>query len=129
MSSRICRTLSATALLLSLAALARAAEPAAKGEQMGQTERKPEVTAGTEQTRRVQQALKAKNYDPGPIDGRMGPQTRGALKDFQHASGLNATGQLDSQTADKLGVGKTTAPARAEKKETKSKEPTSQEKK
>jgi len=129
MSSRILGTLFASALLLSLAVSAKAAEekqpPPAKAEKMGETEKRPQRTAGTEQTRKVQEALKAKNYDPGPIDGRMGPKTRGALKDFQHASGLKMTGQLDRQTAEKLGVEKTAATTRAEKKETKSKEATS----
>jgi peptidoglycan hydrolase-like protein with peptidoglycan-binding domain len=133
MSNRISGTLFASALLLSLAVSARAAEekqaPPAKAEKMGEVEKKPAMTAGTEQTRKVQEALKAKNYDPGPFDGRMGPKTRGALKDFQNASGLKMTGQLDSQTAEKLGIEKTAAPTRAEKKDTKSKEPTSQEKK
>lgn len=122
MSSRITRTLLASALLSSFAVCASAAEPAAKAE--GPTEKKPAMTAGSEQTRKVQEALKAKNYDPGPIDGRMGPKTRGALKDFQQASGLKTTGQLDSQTAEKLGLERTAAPAKAEK-EAKSKEPAS----
>ena len=128
MFSPIWKTLFASALLLTLAVSARAAEPAAKGEQMGDADKKPMAT-GSEETRRVQQALKAKNYDPGPIDGRMGPKTQGALKDFQQASGLKATGQLDSQTAEKLGVAKTTAATKPEKMETKSKEPASTEKK
>src|SRR5215471_4665864 len=38
----------------------------------------------------MQQALKDKGQDPGPIDGRMGPQTRAALKNYQKAEGLKA---------------------------------------
>lgn len=52
----------------------------------------------------VQQALKDKGYDPGPIDGVMGAKTKEALKSFQSASNLSATGTLNSQTAEKLGV-------------------------
>jgi hypothetical protein len=52
----------------------------------------------------VQQALKDKGYDPGPIDGRMGAKTKEALKSFQSASNLSATGTLNSETAEKLGV-------------------------
>jgi hypothetical protein len=52
----------------------------------------------------VQQALKDKGYDPGPVDGVMGAKTKEALKSFQSASNLPATGSLNAQTADKLGV-------------------------
>jgi len=52
----------------------------------------------------VQQALKDKGYDPGPVDGVMGSKTKDALKSFQSASNLSATGTLNSETAEKLGV-------------------------
>lgn len=55
-------------------------------------------------TKEVQQALKDKGYDPGPIDGVMGAKTKEALKSFQSASNLSATGTLNSETAQKLGV-------------------------
>ena len=52
----------------------------------------------------VQQALKDKGYDPGPIDGKMNPRTQAALKSFQSASNLQASGVLDADTSAKLGV-------------------------
>ena len=52
----------------------------------------------------AQQALKDKGYDPGPVDGVMGTKTKDAIKSFQSASNLQATGTLDAQTADNLGV-------------------------
>lgn len=52
----------------------------------------------------VQQALKDKGYDPGPVDGTMGARTKEALKSFQSASNLQATGTLNAETAEKLGV-------------------------
>ena len=52
----------------------------------------------------MQQALKDKGHDPGPIDGRMGPHTRSALKSYQQAEGLKATGRLDSDTRARLGM-------------------------
>ena len=52
----------------------------------------------------AQQSLKDKGRDPGMIDGKMGPRTRGALSDFQKAEGLTVTGQLDDATRAKLGM-------------------------
>lgn len=37
-------------------------------------------------------------------DGKMGPQTQKAVKEFQAAKGLNASGQLDQKTIAALGV-------------------------
>jgi peptidoglycan hydrolase-like protein with peptidoglycan-binding domain len=51
---------------------------------------------------RVQKALKEKGHDPGPVDGVMGPQTSAALRAYQKAEGLNATGRLDDATLAKL---------------------------
>lgn len=36
------------------------------------------------------------------VDGKLGPDTRGALKNWQSANGLNPTGQLDKATIDTL---------------------------
>jgi peptidoglycan hydrolase-like protein with peptidoglycan-binding domain len=35
------------------------------------------------QMKAMQQALKDKGFDPGPIDGTMGPRTASALRDYQ----------------------------------------------
>ena len=51
----------------------------------------------------AQQALKARGLNPG-IDGRMDEKTQQALRDFQKANNLPATGVLDQKTAAKLGV-------------------------
>ena len=56
--------------------------------------------SSSSQTSQVQQALKAKGYDPGTSDN----QTQEALRKFQQANGLTATGRLDAQTAKALGV-------------------------
>jgi hypothetical protein len=55
--------------------------------------------------KKVQKTLRDKGYDPGPIDGLMGPQTRAALSQYQKAENLPATGHVDAETAGKLGVG------------------------
>jgi hypothetical protein len=58
----------------------------------------------------AQMALKDKGYDPGPIDGIMGPRTSAALRDFQQAENLSSTGKLDAETRSKLMAG-ASAPA------------------
>ena len=52
----------------------------------------------------LQQALKDKGFDPGPADGKMGPRTRAAMRDYQKKEGLNATGRWDEETGNRLGV-------------------------
>lgn len=56
------------------------------------------------QVKAVQQALKDKGHDPGAVDGKMGPKTQAALRDFQSKEGLKASGRLDTETMSKLGV-------------------------
>jgi peptidoglycan hydrolase-like protein with peptidoglycan-binding domain len=70
-------------------------------------EMKDNVTAGTEgrasaDVRSAQQALKGKGFDPGPIDGVMGPRTEAALKEFQQKENLTVTGSLDAETNARL---------------------------
>jgi len=55
-------------------------------------------------TRAVQGALKTQGFDPGPVDGRMGPRTRAALTDYQRKNDLPTTGMLDDATMSKLNV-------------------------
>lgn len=55
--------------------------------------------------KKVQETLRDKGYNPGPIDGVLGPQTRGAISQYQKSENLPVTGHLDAQTAGKLGVG------------------------
>jgi hypothetical protein len=54
--------------------------------------------------RQVQQRLQAVGYNPGTVDGAMGPQTRDALRWFQNTKGLRPTGEPDEATLDALGV-------------------------
>lgn len=53
---------------------------------------------------KAQEALMKKGHNPGSIDGIMGPQTRKAIRAFQGANGLEQSGRLDPETADKLAV-------------------------
>jgi peptidoglycan hydrolase-like protein with peptidoglycan-binding domain len=53
----------------------------------------------------MQQALKDKGYDPGPVDGVQGPRTTAALLAYQKAENITATGRADAETLGKLGIG------------------------
>lgn len=46
----------------------------------------------------IQQILKDAGFDPGPIDGVMGGQTRSSIRKFQKQKGLKQTGKIDSIT-------------------------------
>jgi len=52
--------------------------------------------------RNVQQALRDRGFDPGPIDGVKGPRTTAAVKEFQQKENLNVTGSLDAETNARL---------------------------
>ncbi len=49
----------------------------------------------------IQRTLKTAGFDPGTIDGRMGPVTLSALRAFQKSKGL-AVGELTMETMDAL---------------------------
>lgn len=54
----------------------------------------------------IQQHLRRLGYDPGPLDGRLGTQTRRAIRAFQRDCGLAVTGAVGDALIDRLvGVG------------------------
>jgi uncharacterized protein YjbJ (UPF0337 family) len=59
-------------------------------------------SASSEEIRAAQQALQDKGFNPGAVDGRMGSQTKTALKEFQQKNNLTVTGSLDAETRDRL---------------------------
>jgi peptidoglycan hydrolase-like protein with peptidoglycan-binding domain len=52
----------------------------------------------------VQERLKSRGFNAGPIDGRMGASTRAALREFQRAESLPQTGRPDRETLLALGI-------------------------
>lgn len=66
--------------------------------------RKGGMAMADEKVKAAQQALKDKGHDPGSIDGKMGPKTQAAIRDFQKAQGMEATGHLDAKTMQSLGM-------------------------
>ena len=63
---------------------------------------KGEPMAAKDDVRTAQQALQDKGFNPGPIDGIMGPRTKAALSDFQTKENMKVTGSLDKETKAKL---------------------------
>ena len=83
-----------------LAALGMADEPMVSAERRG-----PRYVATPSRTvREAQQALNQRGFQAGPPDGFIGPTTQVAVRNFQASANLQATGQLDRQTLDALGV-------------------------
>lgn len=62
------------------------------------------VVRNRDDVREMQQTLQDKGHYRGEVDGVFGLRTRASIRGFQKAENLTVTGQLDLQTADKLGV-------------------------
>ena len=68
----------------------------------------PVASAGNlnnEDIANVQKSLIDKGYNPGNVDGILGPRTRAGIREYQKSEKLPVTGRLDAETAGKLGVG------------------------
>jgi peptidoglycan hydrolase-like protein with peptidoglycan-binding domain len=64
---------------------------------------RPEArTPSSDFIKSLQHELKRAGYDPGIPDGKMGPTTRQALRQFQAAHGLPPTGDPDIPTLTRL---------------------------
>lgn len=57
----------------------------------------------TPTAREIQTALKKAGVYSGPIDGKIGPKTRQAIKDFQKSKGLVPDGAVGPKTWNQLG--------------------------
>lgn len=76
-------------------AQADAEKEAIKKNPAGEVKSRPNI-------RQVQIALVNAGYNPGRIDGRMGKQTKDAIKQFQKANNLAVDGKAGKQTWDLL---------------------------
>jgi len=77
--------------------------PAPPREPTSAPQPRPDMTGRADpEVQRIQFLLRQLGYDPGPIDGRMGPLTRNAIRDFQSASGYPATGVMDDATRARI---------------------------
>jgi len=108
------------ALAIAVAASARPRQPAGTSARMTRASRAPltraahaptgrpartaSVGAFEQKTLAWQIALEREGFSPGLIDGRGGPRTALATREFQESRGLNVSGQLDEPTAAALGI-------------------------
>lgn len=61
------------------------------------------IAPNSDAIRRIQAELAVNGFDPGPIDGIMGPRTEAALRRFQRREGLYE-GLLTTETLSRLGI-------------------------
>lgn len=64
----------------------------------------PAVDRGTWEAVMCQVGLEAWGFSPGVVDGKIGPKTVMALREFQRVRGLTITGKLDEATVKALGM-------------------------
>ncbi len=80
--------------------------PEADEASVGREEGKKEIQAAImeyrmrapDRIKNVQRALKHAGFDPGPVDGHLGPRTKKALVGFQKAQGLEPDGIVGMKT-------------------------------
>lgn len=60
------------------------------------------ILSGRGETTSIQRALDRIGFDPGTVDGIIGPNTRSAIRSFQRSIGAVATGQLTNNQTDQL---------------------------
>ncbi len=60
------------------------------------------ATAATMTKKQIQEALKNAGYYDGKVDGKIGPKTTAAIKQFQKDAGLKADGIAGKNTKEKL---------------------------
>jgi hypothetical protein len=54
--------------------------------------------------KKIQESLRDKGHYRGKVDGVVGLRTRASIRAYQKAENITATGQVDTRTADGLGV-------------------------
>jgi peptidoglycan hydrolase-like protein with peptidoglycan-binding domain len=72
--------------------------------QSSQMMRGQQSSMNQQTVREVQEKLQQQGYNVNP-DGKMGPQTHAALRQYQQDQGIQGNGQLNQQTMASLGVG------------------------
>ena len=58
----------------------------------------------TRYVREAQRTLRALGYQPGPVDGVVGPKTKDALAKYQRSERIEVTRRLDAETMARLDI-------------------------
>ena len=95
MKQTLLAALAVAGLAAASPALAQQDQPRFTGDQIGQIQRK----------------LNQLGFSSGHVDDIWGPETSGAVRNFQHKNGLAASGRLDEGTLRALGLTDITMPA------------------
>jgi peptidoglycan hydrolase-like protein with peptidoglycan-binding domain len=101
--------------------LAQASQPGQAqptGTDTGKLDMSAVPSLNEEKIRRAQQALQAKGFDPGTIDGVIGPRTEDAIRNFQDRYGIKTSAKLDNQTLYALGAADLAGPPGGETDQT-----------
>lgn len=61
-----------------------------------------DVSSAALTAKQIQMALRNAGFYKGPIDGKIGPKTKEAIKDFQKARGLRVDGIVGRRTTQEL---------------------------
>ena len=56
------------------------------------------------QVAQLQGRLKALGFDPGKVDGMVGPRTVAAVTEFQTTNNLPVTGKIDTRLLDDVSI-------------------------
>jgi len=64
------------------------------------------IAPSSEAITAAQRRLHDKGFYKGNYDGRLGPETQAAIREYQKNGNLNVTGRLDQATLSRLGVSK-----------------------
>ena len=91
-------------VLIGFGVTARSTTAVAAATPIGQLNMDAVPNIEREGIRKVQTLLNDKGFDPGPIDGVVGPRTMNALRDFQERFGIKSSGTIDNQTLFALGA-------------------------
>jgi peptidoglycan hydrolase-like protein with peptidoglycan-binding domain len=76
--------------------------PKSTAEPKGKQEER--ITAQGTMVMIVQQRLKERGFNPGPVNGRAGTSTRRAIISFQKNAGIEPTGEIDTMLMQRLGI-------------------------